>query len=159
MADTLDTIEESQRITCKLVYMLKRAMDEWSMKKMCRTGHMDFNNAHLPFFMSIGTTGITNNALAAKMNVSKQAASKIVKELEAINMVKSEKSPEDARAVMLYFTPEGEKFYHHLKGQLEYLENEYKKVVGVKNYETAIDVMLKLVQFHENYNCAGAEQV
>ncbi|AMR32610.1 hypothetical protein A0256_14850 [Mucilaginibacter sp. PAMC 26640] len=157
MGDTCNTIEDSQRITCKLVYMLKRAMDEWSMKKLCRMNHLDFNNAHLPFFMSIGTTGITNNALAAKLNVSKQAASKIVKELEATNMVRSEKSPDDARAVMLYLTDEGEKFYHHLKGQVEYLENEYKKVVGVKNYETAIDVMLKLVQFHDNYNCSGSE--
>jgi len=155
MADQINTIEDSKRITCKLVYLLKRAIDEWSMKKLCRENNPDFNNSHIPFFMSIGTTGITNNALAAKMNVSKQAASKIVKELEATHMVRSEKSADDARASMLYLTPQGEKFYMHLKNQVEHLENEYKKVVGVKNYETAIDVMVKLVQFHDNYNCAG----
>ncbi len=154
MADS-NTIEDSKRITCKLVYLLKRSIDDWSMKKLCRMDNPDFNNAHIPFFMSIGTTGITNNALAAKMSVSKQAASKIVKELEATNMVRSEKSPDDARASMLYLTPQGEKFYQHLKNQVENLENEYKKVVGVKNYEAAIDVMLKLVKFHEDYNCAG----
>ncbi|MEO7212568.1 MarR family transcriptional regulator [Mucilaginibacter sp.] len=154
MADC-NTIEDSKRITCKLVYLLKRSIDDWSMKKLCRMNHLDFNNAHLPFFMSIGTTGITNNALAAKMSVSKQAASKIVKELEATNMVRSEKSADDARASMLYLTPDGEKFYQHLKTQVENLENEYKKVVGVKNYEAAIDVMLKLVKFHEEYNCTG----
>ena len=156
MADTCNIIDDPKRITCKLVYLLKRSIDDWSMNKLCRMNHLDFNSAHLPFFMSIGTTGITNNALAAKMSVSKQAASKIVKELEVTNMVRSEKSPDDARASVLYLTPEGEKFYQHLKGQVEALENEYKKVVGVKNYETAIDVMLKLVQFHENYNCQGA---
>lgn len=155
MGEKCNMVEDSKRITCKLVYLLKRSIDDWSMKKLCRMNNPDFNNAHIPIFMSIGTEGITNNALAAKMNVTKQAASKIVKELEANNMVRSEKSPEDARAVMLYLTPEGEKFYHHLKSQVEHLENEYKKVVGVKNYEAAIDVMLKLVKFHEDYNCSG----
>ncbi|RFZ85046.1 MarR family transcriptional regulator [Mucilaginibacter terrenus] len=154
-AESIDNLDVSKRITCKLVYLLKRSIDEWSMKKLCRMDNPDFNNAHIPFFMSIGTTGITNNSLASKLNVSKQAASKIVKELEATGMVRSEKSPEDARAVMLYLTEKGEKFYNHLKNQVEHLENEYKKVVGVKNYEAAIDVMLKLVKFHENYNCGG----
>ena len=157
MDDNCNVIEDSKRITCKLVYLLKRSIDEWSMKKLCRMDNPEFNNAHIPFFMSIGTTGITNNALAAKMSVSKQAASKIVKELEATGMVRNEKSKDDARAVMLYLTPKGEKFYAHLKSQVEHLENEYKKVVGVKNYEAAIDVMLKLVKFHEDYNCVGTE--
>jgi DNA-binding MarR family transcriptional regulator len=155
MADNCSTIEDSKRITCKLVYMLKRSIDDWSMKKLCRMDNPDFNNAHIPFFMSIGTEGITNNVLAAKLGVTKQAASKIVKELEATNMVRSEKSADDARASMLYLTPQGEKFYQHLKNQVDHLENEYKKVVGVKNYEVAIDVMLKLIKFHEEYNCAG----
>ena len=92
------------------------------------------------------------------MNVSKQATSKMVKELEAMNMVTSAKSPDDARVVMLHFTPEGEAFYHNLKNQVADLENQYKKVAGAKNYEIAIEVMLKLVQFHEENNCL-AEKV
>ena len=145
--------EETQKVAPKLVYLLKRLLDEWMGKKLCRIDQPGFNAAHLPLFMSIGKTGISNNELAAKMNVSKQGASKIVKELEAINMVTSVKSPDDARVVMLHFTPEGEAFYHNLKNQVLELEGQYKKVVGTKNYEIAIDVMLKLVQFHEENNC------
>ncbi|GGG99898.1 MarR family winged helix-turn-helix transcriptional regulator [Mucilaginibacter phyllosphaerae] len=146
--------EENQRVAPKLVYVLKRLLDEWMGKKLCRIDQPGFNSAHLPLFMSIGKTGISNNELAAKMNVSKQATSKIIKELEAINMVKSEKSPDDARVVMLYFTTEGEAFYHNLKNQVMDLEAQYKKVAGSKNYEIAIEVMLKLVKFHEEYNCS-----
>ncbi|HEX3386141.1 MAG TPA: MarR family transcriptional regulator, partial [Mucilaginibacter sp.] len=113
-----------------------------------------FNHSHLPLFMSIGTTGISNNKLADKLNVSKQAASKIVKELEGINMVKSEKCPQDARAVTLFLTDEGEKYYQYLKTQILQLEEQYKKLVGAKNYEIAIDVMLKLIDFHE-HQCKG----
>ena len=152
--NSCELTEESKKVAPKLVYLLKRLLDEWMGKKLCRIDQPGFNSAHLPLFMSIGKTGISNNELAAKMNVSKQATSKMVKELEAINMVTSVKSPDDARVVMLHFTPEGEAFYYNLKSQVTALETEYKKVAGTKNYEIAIDVMLKLIKFHESHNCS-----
>jgi DNA-binding MarR family transcriptional regulator len=103
--------------------------------------------------MSIGTSGISNNELAEKLNVTKQATSKIIKELESINMVRSEKSHTDARSVMLFLTSEGEKYYEYVKTQINQLEEQYKKLVGPKNYEIAIDVMLQLIHFHEQQNC------
>jgi|SRR6185437_3166941 len=145
--------ESSKRVTIKLVYLLKRFIDEWSEKKLCRLHYPGFNHAHLPLFMSIGTAGISNNELAEKLNVTKQATSKIVKELEAINMVRSEKSQADARSAMLFLTGEGEKYYQYLKAQIYQLEEQYKKLVGAKNYEIAVDVMLKLIDFHEKQNC------
>ncbi|EHQ25817.1 MarR family winged helix-turn-helix transcriptional regulator [Mucilaginibacter paludis] len=147
----MDT-EDSQRVACKLIYLLKRFTDEWLNKQVCCESLADFNHAHLPLFMSIGTTGISNNALAEKLNVTKQATSKVIKELEAINMVRSEKSQADARSVMLFLTSEGEKYYQHVRTQIFHLEEQYKKVVGAKNFEIAIDVMLKLIQFHEQEN-------
>jgi DNA-binding MarR family transcriptional regulator len=152
--NTCTVTEETKKVAPKLIYLLKRLLDEWMGKKLCRIEQPGFNSAHLPLFMSIGKTGISNNELASTMNVSKQATSKMVKELEAMNMVTSTKSPDDARVVMLHFTPEGEAFYYNLKSQVMDLETQYKKVVGAKNYETAIEVMLKLVQFHEEYNCS-----
>jgi DNA-binding MarR family transcriptional regulator len=145
---------DPRRITTKLIYLLKRFMDEWNEKNLCRVHYPGFNPSHLPLFMSIGTTGISNNALADKLNVTKQATSKIIKELEAIDMVRSEKCSTDARSSMLFLTTEGEKYYQYLKTQLLQLEEQYKKLVGAKNYEIAIDVMLKLVQFHEQ-QCKG----
>lgn len=144
--------EDTMRITCKLVYLLKRLMDDWNEKKLCGLNCKHFNYAHLPLFMSIGRAGISNNELAEKLNVTKQATSKIIKELEANNWVKSEKSTSDARSVILHLTPEGETYYGLVKSQITALENEYKKLVGEKNYEIAIDVMLKLIDFHEAQN-------
>lgn len=143
-------IEDSHRIACKLVYLLKRYTDEWMSTQLCCGCHTDFNNAHMPLFMSIGADGISNNELAEKLNVSKQATSKVIKELEAINLVKSEKSKTDARAVIICYTEEGKQFYTNIKDQIYQLEDAYKKQVGAKNYEIAIDVMLKLIDFHEN---------
>jgi len=148
--------ENSERFTIKLIYLLKRFMDDWNEKKLCRVHYPDFNPAHLPVFMSITKSGISNNELADKLNVTKQATSKIIKELEEINMVRSEKSATDARAVIIYHTAEGEKYYRYLETQLTQLEDQYKKLVGAKNYEIAIDVLLKLVDFHEKQSCLPA---
>lgn len=147
--------KDSGRIACKLVYLLKRFTDQWLGKRLCRGDQPDFNSAHLPLLMSIGTCGISNNELAAKLNVTKQATSKMIKELEGIQMVKSERSEKDARVAMLYLTGNGENLYHNVRSQVEQLEDQYKKVVGAKNYEIAIDVMLKLIKFHEENNCIG----
>ena len=136
----------------KLVYMLKRSTEDWADKQLC-CGAQCFNNSHLPLFMSIGTQGISNNALASKMNVTKQAASKVIKLLEADGLVKSEKSPTDARSVMLYLTPDGITLYEHLKNQVMYLENKYQELVGAKNYAIALEVMSKLVEFHDTNKC------
>ncbi len=142
----------SMRVTVKLIYVLKRLIDEWNEKNVCRMHYPGFNYAHLPLFMSIGMSPISNNELAAKLNVTKQATSKMIKELEAMDMVKSEKSATDARAVMLALTAEGEKYYNYVIKEILQLEEQYKKVVGAKNYQTAIDVLLKLVDFHETQN-------
>ncbi|QJD95271.1 MarR family transcriptional regulator [Mucilaginibacter robiniae] len=144
-------IMQPKDVLVKLVYLLKRHTEEWANKRLC-CGAQCFNNAHLPMFMSIGTEGVSNNELAGKLNVTKQAASKIMKALEADGLVRSEKSPNDARSVMLYMTPNGQKLYEYLHSQVFELEEQYKKQVGIKNYEIAVDVMQKLIKFHEQHN-------
>lgn len=137
------------RILAKLVYTLKRYLDDWIADRLVCPSNQTFNKAQLPLFMTIGTTGISNNDLAAKLNISKQATSKVIKELEANDLVKSEKSQEDARAVMLYLTDHGTCLYDHIKQQVEQREEDYKKVVGAKNYEITLDVLVKLTAYHE----------
>jgi DNA-binding MarR family transcriptional regulator len=145
--------ESTHKAGIKLIYLLKRFMDEWNEKNLCRMHCPGFNYAQLPLFMTIGKTPISNNEAASKLNISKQASSKIIKELEAINMVQSEKSTADGRSVMLKLTNEGEEYYNYVLTQITELEEKYKKLVGAKNYETALDVMAKLVEFHEKQNC------
>jgi DNA-binding MarR family transcriptional regulator len=144
--------EDTTRMTNRLLYLLKRLSDDWYCTKLCHANLEGFNNSYLPLFMSIGTKGISNSKLASTLNVTKQAASKVIKELEELKLVKSEKCSTDGRSMMLYLTEDGIHFYEHIRNQMINLEQEYKKVVGAKNYETAINVMLKLVDYHEHLN-------
>jgi len=144
--------EDTTRMTNRLLYLLKRLSDDWYCTKLCHANLEGFNNSYLPLFMSIGTKGISNSKLASTLNITKQAASKVIKELEELNLVKSEKCSTDGRSMMLYLTEDGIHFYEHIRNQMITLEQEYKKVVGARNYETAINVMLKLVDYHEHLN-------
>ena len=144
--------ENSARMPNKLIYLLKRLSDDWYCTELCHANLKGFNNSYIPLFMSIGTKGISNSRLASNLSITKQAASKVIKELEELNLVKSEKCSTDGRSMMLYLTDSGIRFYEHIKNQMVELEHEYKKVVGARNYENAIDVMLKLVEYHEHMN-------
>ncbi|MBE9661229.1 MarR family winged helix-turn-helix transcriptional regulator [Mucilaginibacter myungsuensis] len=143
---------DASKVCFKLIYLLKRLNDTWLSNKLCHAHHCDFNTSHMPLFMSIGTDGMSNNQLAAQINVTKQAASKTIKELEKIGLVRSERSSSDARAVMLYYTPAGEEFYFHIKNQVIEQEERYKKLVGQKNYDTAMEVLQKMIAYHEEQN-------
>jgi DNA-binding MarR family transcriptional regulator len=144
--------EDTTRMTNRLLYLLKRLSDDWYCTKLCHANLEGFNNSYLPLFMSIGTKGISNSKLASTLNITKQAASKVIKELEELKLVKSEKCSTDGRSMMLYLTEDGIHFYEHIRNQMITLEQDYKKVVGARNYETAINVMLKLVDYHEHLN-------
>jgi DNA-binding MarR family transcriptional regulator len=141
--------DSSNRILSKQVYLLKRHMDNWVDDMLICPAHLDFNKSHLTLLLSIGTKGLSNNALACHLNISKQATSKVIKELEAINLVKSERCYSDSRAVTLHLTDEGIKLHRDIVEQIALLENDYKKLVGPENYEAAINVLLKIKEYHE----------
>jgi DNA-binding MarR family transcriptional regulator len=142
----------SKRILAKLVNLLKRHLDDWVEDILICPTHLDFNKSHLTLLMSIGTKGISNNELAGKLNISKQATSKVIKDLEAINLVKSFKSDSDARSVTLCLTDQGINLHGHILNQIAVLEQDYKKLVGAKNFETAINVLMKINEYHEKRN-------
>ncbi len=50
--------------------------------------------------------------------------------------------------MMISLTENGVRFYNHISAQMDHLELEYKKVVGAKNYDIAMEVMLKLINYH-----------
>lgn len=131
------------------LYILKRAMDEWGSKNIEQLGYGSFNMTYMPFFMNIGSEGISNNEIAEKMRVTKQAASRIVRELEASGMVRGEKSDSDGRSIKLYLTEEGQKFQDIVANEAVLLWKEYMKAVGRERYQIAMEVLEEIIDFHE----------
>lgn len=140
--------DDLERNLFRIVYVLKRAQDDWGDRHVKAMNNPHLQSTFMPFFMSIGSSGASNGDLAATFKISKQGASRIVKGLEASGLVWSEKSNKDGRSSMLYLTAEGQRFYKEQLDIMNELKKDYMKLTGAKNYENAINLLLKLIEYH-----------
>lgn len=133
----------------RLLNMWKRYFDNWANDKLYEYGYSYFKMAYMPFIMNISSTGSTNNEIALKAKVTKQAMSKVVKELLQHGIIKIEKHADDKRASLIFLTPKGKKLVDDTKSCVLHLSEEYKEIVGAANFDIMIECMYKIVQHHE----------
>ncbi|HET7002190.1 MAG TPA: MarR family winged helix-turn-helix transcriptional regulator [Puia sp.] len=133
----------------KILYILQRLIHDWADTSISQVFLPEFKAGYIPAFMCIGMQGISNNEVAKELKVSKMAASKVIKELMNLKLIRSERSTLDGRSEILYLTKKGEAFSKKVSEMRNSAEEEYRKVAGSKNYEKAIDVLLEIIQFHE----------
>ena len=136
------------RLLFKVIYILKRLTDEWGENRFTQL-LPGFKIGYVPVFMCIGTDGISNNEVAKELQITKMAASKIVKELFALELITSEKDPLDARSERIFLTPKGEEISEKVKETAGEIVGEYRKIAGDENYDSAIDVLLAITRYHE----------
>lgn len=146
----METSDNFDRLILKMLYILRRHTDKWAISHLPAITDIDFNITYMPYFMNIGYEGISNHDLVNKIKVTKQAVSKIVKELEALGLVSTEKSETDARSNMIFLTKEGGKLYEAVKIMTNGLTDEYIKLIGAKKYEQFIDTFVKINEWHES---------
>ncbi len=132
----------------RFLSMHKRAFDEWALHILKQKGYPDFKMSYFPIIMNIGTEGSTNKEIAAQGKVSKQAMSKVIKELEAMKLIRSDIHPEDKRSSIIYLTKKGMKMVVESRAMVMELEAKYENVVGKNNYAVYKRVMKQLINFH-----------
>ncbi|MCJ8211479.1 MarR family winged helix-turn-helix transcriptional regulator [Mucilaginibacter sp. RS28] len=136
----------------RILYIFKRSLDEWGEKNVNTLREPEFHITYMPFFMNIDVSGISNNELAARMGVTKQGASRIVKGLISCGLVTAKKSKTDRRSSMLYLTEKGKQFQADAINKFDGLINGYIEMAGEKKYKTTIETLLKLIAYHDIHN-------
>src|SRR3954471_4214145 len=91
----------------KILSHLKKHFDEWCLGNLSRAGYPEMKVGYMAFLMNIGSEGITNNELAKKIRVTKQAMSKTSKELQQLNLIELTPNPDDARSSLINLTLHG----------------------------------------------------
>jgi DNA-binding MarR family transcriptional regulator len=131
-----------------LISMAKRHFDIWVTNKACK--HLDdFKVSYMPFIANVDPNGSTNNSIANAAKLTKQGMSRTIAELEGHGLIKTEKNLKDKRSTNIKLSKKGEKFMNSAFGEVQQLTETYKKLVGEKNYTIAIDVIAKIVAYHE----------
>jgi len=139
--------EIKQRSYGKLVQMQRRLFDEWALDKFAENGYPDFKMAYLPILMNIGPEGIGNNELAEKGHVTKQATSKVIRELEKAGLVAIVMHEGDARRSHIRLTTKGKELVIHAVEEVFKRMAIYEELVGRDEFRQAMDVMYKILDY------------
>lgn len=142
--------EIKQRSYGKLIQLQKRFFDEWALARLAEHGYPHFKMAYMPVLMNIGVDGITNNELADLICVTKQAVSKVIRELEGYGLVKTELHKDDARRAKIQLTRKGKEMVIKTVEEVGKRSAEYEKLVGKEQFKQALETMFMILDYERN---------
>ncbi len=132
-----------------LAYKLKKHLDSWATKNIKNpTGQI--KQSYLPVIFNIGVDGSTAGTITKRSMVMKQNMSQTINELKKIGMIVTETDSKDKRSERLDLTPAGKHLVLDTHEKLDKLQEEYGHLVGEKELKIAVDVILKIIAYHEN---------
>lgn len=131
----------------KILTYLKRQFDQWATLKLNQGGYRHFKMAYMPVLMNIKAEGTNNNELAKSARVTKQAMSKVAKELVEYGYIKTKTDPTDKRSTIFTLTDKGKKLVIEARLSVKDLMDEYRTMLGHEEYDRTLQVLLKIIEY------------
>jgi DNA-binding MarR family transcriptional regulator len=101
---------------------------------VAQDGFPDLKPWHFSVLRNLGEDGSRPSELAAQAGVTRQAITKIVDELERLDMVRRAADPNDGRGVIVRYTDRGRAALRLARKTMLALEQEYAKRVGADRW-------------------------
>jgi DNA-binding MarR family transcriptional regulator len=133
----------------KIVTYLKRQFDFWTTEQLILHGYKNFKIAYMPVLMNVSVDGTNNNELAKRARVSKQAMSKVLKELSLHGYIKTKTDQTDKRSSIVMLTDKGKRFVIDARLCVKDLMDEYRKEIGKADFDETIQTLLKIIEFND----------
>ncbi|GHM98647.1 hypothetical protein WSM22_01370 [Cytophagales bacterium WSM2-2] len=133
----------------KIVAHLKKQMDHWAVDAITKNGFKDFKLAYMPVIMNIDKDGTRNNDLAVCAKMTKQAMSKIVKELQKKGYISAKTDPKDKRGVIFSLTARGNDFLMGARAYVSELMNDYRREFGKKNFDELMSRLINIIEYND----------
>jgi len=133
----------------KLITISRKQFEEWTINRLCEHGYDNFKIAYMPVLMNVRPEGINNNELAKKARVTKQAMSKVVKELQDMGYIKSKADADDKRNSIFSLTDKGKKMVIECRVAMKDLMDEYREVFGKKEFEHVMNVLQQIIDYND----------
>jgi DNA-binding MarR family transcriptional regulator len=150
---SLDTELEELRLTrhcswAKVVSKLKKQLDAHFEDVLAERGYHNFKLGYMPFLMNIDLEGITNTDLAKRFSVTKQASSKVLNELMKLRYITVTPHGKDGRSSIIFLTERGKKFVVEAKHCIDALTDEYRMLLGKKNFDNMITMLTQIIEYN-----------
>lgn len=130
--------------TFELLFRAARLVNERAIARVQARG-ATLRKAHTTVFPHITRAGVRLTAIAAALDVSKQAVAPLVDDLEGAGLVERVDDPADGRAKLIRWTPAGVRALRHGLGELAALEAELAEVVGAGRLRALADTCARLI--------------
>ena len=117
--------------TLQLLFKAARLLDERALERVSqRKGRPRLRRSHTSLLPHIDLEGTRITDLAERLGVTKQAASQLVDDLEAVGVLAREPDPDDARARRVVFTRLGREGLLEGLALLRDMESELARSIG-----------------------------
>jgi DNA-binding MarR family transcriptional regulator len=113
-------------------------------------GYVNFRVGHMVALVHIDLQGSSINTLANLAGVTKQAMSKLVKELQDEGYVTTEKAANDARTVIVKLSDKGVDCVLDWKECSIVIENKIEGIIGLEKLEQLRNILSSLADYYEN---------
>ena len=100
---------------------------------------------HAIVLRHLGEDGARPSELAAKAQVSRQAITKALDDLERLGLVRRQPDPSDGRGVIVHYTSRGLGALQVARTRMDELEREFTSQVGAKQWATVRTVLETLL--------------
>jgi len=143
---------QRQRSLPRLLGLLKKDMDARITDKLVQRGYANFKLGDLVLIVNIQPEGTINNELARRARITKQAMSKVVKNLEAGGYILTRKNTNDNRSSVIFLTDNGKRLLISAAEAFREIQDEYVDIIGQENTDTLKEILGKLVfTLHPEY--------
>jgi len=131
----------------KILSHLRKQFDSWALDLFAQKGYKGFKMAYMPVIMNIDAAGTSNNELALRAKVTKQAMSKVIKELQKSGYISSKTDPNDKRSTIFKLTSKGQSLIDCAQTSVGDLMNEYRKEIGKKNFDGLLAHLIAILGY------------
>jgi len=141
-----DWVEHRKRNPGRLVYIIYRRVHEWASRRWKQDGWENLQPDHLRLISIIGAESMSNNELAQRAKVSKQAMSKMVVALEKFDFIDVQPDPNDSRAKLISISKNGSQFLTYFNNCGGDLIDDFASIIGPKKTEQLINLLSELAE-------------
>jgi DNA-binding MarR family transcriptional regulator len=116
-------------------------VDAANRAALAQNGFADIKSWHLSVLRNLGENGSRPSELAARASITRQAVTKIVDELERLDLVRRDPDPDDGRGVIVRYTDRGRVGLDIARTRMLELETEFARRVGPTRWADARAVL------------------
>ncbi|WP_185955251.1 MarR family winged helix-turn-helix transcriptional regulator [Solitalea koreensis] len=120
------------------------------MSRLQKIGYQNCSFQHTGVFANIDPEGTNVVTLAERAGISKQAMSKLVKDIEELGFVETRKDPKDSRAILVQLNEKGTQFIIDVYNCIDDIRNELENVVGKENFDSFMGTAVLLNNYFDN---------